>query len=370
MSDLTLWSAGSLACPPTDLFGPGGLELAVNEAGLAWSTGDFTAAASLSPQLVTHVGRDRGARGLLSELADPAGRRRVQAVDGLDGETLHPDPALAAALAAITDKGRAEQAVAAYNQWIAGFVAADPDHFAGVGMIPATDLEAALAALASAQKAGLKGVTLVHPPAGPGTSPGGEATEFWRKAADGGTTICFNAAFGGGAPAIGPHVSAGEAPALSGFFPRFAFSGVPDKVDNLRLLVVNLEAGWLPHALQNADLNYMRAAASRAVHLPDPDALPSEYVRRMLWLTFQQDRFAVLHREFFGEHHLLWSASLPNDDAAWPDGVQQANRICEGIPLEAQRRLLGGNAARLFGLGGAAAFTRQEAEAFRLAVLR
>ncbi|MDO9487784.1 MAG: amidohydrolase family protein [Sphingomonadaceae bacterium] len=368
-SNITIWSASSHAVPSADLFRSVGVTLETSDVGVCWSNGNLTALSTLSPRLVTRFGGGSGER-LLAELSDPAGRLRAQMVNGLAGEALHVDPSLAAVLTSIEDPQRAVTATSIYNEWIAGFVAADPGHFAGIGLIPATGIDDALTALRSAQASGLRGVTLLHPPGGPGTPPGGEALEFWELAAAGGTVVCLNAAFGGIVPDITPRIAAGEAPPVAGFLPRLAFSGVPDRARSLKLMLVNVEAGWLPHALQNADLNYLRAAASRAVQLSDPDALPSECVRRILWASFHEDRYAVLHRDYFGEHHLLWGSAIPTDDATWPDDEEQASRITAGLAHDTRRRLLSENAMRLFGIGEAAPFTQDEVSRFRLAALR
>jgi predicted TIM-barrel fold metal-dependent hydrolase len=364
-----IWSSSSYAIPPIDLFDRRDLAMAASDVGITWASGAFVGHSTISPLLVTRTGAASN-QALLDQLADPAGRRLMQSADGLDGEMLHPAPGLVAVVANVTDSAQAVAIVDCYNEWISGFAASNPGHFAGIGLIPSTGLSDALSALRNAQRLGLRGVTLAHPPGGPGTSPGGEAVEFFQQAAEHGTVICLDEAFGGIAPDVSPRIAAGEAPAVAGFLPRFAFSGVSENAPSLKLMLVNVEAGWLPHTLQNADLNYMRAAASRTVELADPEALPSEYVRRMLWLSFHEDRYAVLHRDYFGEHHLLWGASLPTDGSDWPDDEEQAHRITAGLEQANRNRLLSENTLRLFNIGDAQPFTPREISRFRLAVLR
>jgi len=364
-----IWSSSSLAIPPIDLFDRQDLTMEASDVGITWASGAFVGCSTVSPLLVTRTGASSSAA-LLDQLADPTGRRLIHSVDGLEGEVLHPAPGLAAVVANVTDSAQAVAITDRYNEWVAGFVARNPGHFAGIGLIPSTGHSDAMSALRGAQKLGLRGVTLAHPPGGPGTSPGGEALEFFQQAAAHGTVICLNEAFGGVAPDVSPRIAAGEASAVAGFLLRLAFSGVLDAVPSIKLMLVNVEAGWLPHTLQNADLNYMRAAASRTVDLADPEALPSEYVRRMLWLSFHEDRYAVLDRNYFGEHHLLWGAALPTDGGDWPDDEEQAHRITAGLDQASRDRLLSENTLRLFGIGDAKPFAPQEISRFRLAVLR
>ena len=92
---------------------------------------------------------------------------------------------------------------------------------------------------------------------------------------------------------------------------RLALTGIWDDVPDLRLVIAGVDAGWIPYVLEAADTNYLRTSASRPVDLRREDALPSDYVRRHVFATFGEDRFAALSTRYFGPHHLLWSAALP-----------------------------------------------------------
>lgn len=332
-----LWSAGSYAVPPVGLLG--------REHGAT-----------------TGFGHDVAAQVSADELADPEARVELQRRDGLTGEVLHPHPELVDR--ARRADGASELDVArAYNEWIAGFVAAAPERFAGVGHIPTTGLDDALTTLRQCQELGLAGISLVDQPAGPGTTPA-DGEPFWAEAHDR-TVVCIGPAFGGASVDATPTITAGRPPAVSGFLTRLAFSGIIDSYPQTRILLVNHEAGWLPYVLEGADTNYMRTAASRAITLGDPDALPSEYVRRVTWATIHEDRFSAVHRAFLGEAHLMYSAAVPSSASDWPDDEQQAARICEGLPSDARIRLLADNCRRLFSIGEASPFTREEVEMFQ-----
>ena len=361
MTEQGLWSAASYATVP-----PGvrlGRAAFTEGAGRpAWTTGGEAFPVVVPDRLVGSSAGD--VRGAIERLSSVDGRIELQNADGLAGEVLLPDTAALGVVLSGDDPGAIVAAVEAYNDWAAAFALQHPDRFVGVGQIPPTGLDDALAALRKCQAAGLRVVALAQPPAGPGTAPGGDADEFWQLAGDG-TVVCLGPNFGAPpAPQPPPVVAAGQPPALAGFLTRLAFAGVADLVPGLRVLVANVDAGWLPYALESADTNYMRAAASRTVSLGDEHALPSEYVRRFTWTTFHQDRFAVVRRHFFGEHHLVWTAGLPSYAGDWPDDEQQAQRICEGLPDDARERLLSDNCRRLFGIDGRPPFTAQEIDHF------
>ena len=360
MNEHGLWSAASYATVPATVR-LGDAARSGGDRRPAWNAGGTDFPVVVPDRLLSYA-RDR--RTALEYLSTVEGRLELQDQGGLSGELLLPDPAAMAALLSGGDRGAIVAGTAAYNDWVAGFAHQRPDRFVAVGQIPTTGLEDALSALQACQAAGLRAVALETPPGGAGTAPGGEAEVFWELAGDA-TVVCLVAGFGvPPAPQLPPGVAAGQPPVLAGFLTRLAFAGIADLVPGLRILVANVDAGWLPYVLESADTNYLRAAASRTVSLGDDDALPSEYVRRFTWTTFHQDRFAVLRWGFLGEHHLLWTASLPSYASDWPNDEQQAQRICEGLPDAARDRLLSDNCRRLFGLGGLPPFTAEEIDHF------
>lgn len=372
-----LWSGGSYAVAPADLWAGGaGPARVATASGLAWqAAGGAPVGIDVSARLAKAMGRGDDLAAVLDRLATPLGRRSLQVRDGLSGEVLLPDRSALASVLVSDDAGLQRDAVTAYNEWIAAFAAADPSRFVGVGQIPTSGLDDALDALRQCQRLGLKAVALAQPPAGAGTAPGGDAEEFWELAG-GQTLVCLVPGFGNPVDAKArnpygpdePAVTAGRAPAVSGFLTRLTFAGIPDNVPGLRLLLANAGAGWFPYVMEAADTNYQRAAASRRVALGDGNALPSEYVRRFTWTTFHEDRFAVLHRGFFGEAHLVWSAEAPGAGSDWPDDVEQSARITAGLPESARANLLHDNTCRLFGVAGAS-FTSADIDGFERSTL-
>ncbi|SNQ48140.1 putative Amidohydrolase family protein [Frankia canadensis] len=351
------FSAGSYAIPPADLLAEQGVRLVVTGGEARWVAKETSEPVTVAPRAVASLSPEGGDEAF-ALLATPKARAVLRARDGLAGEVLHPDPALAAVIARLGDTGQVAAACEAYNSWLAGYVAADPD-VVGVGLIPPTGVEDALAALRTCLRGGLRGVSLTHPPAGPGGQPGGPAMEFW-SAVGGNAVVCLGPAYGGRVHGADGGVRAGYPPPVSGLLSRLAFAGVPDEVPDLRVLLVNVEAGWLPHQLEIADTNYERAAASRQVSLRDENLTPSEYVRRLTWLTLVNDRFSVLRRSFFGEHHLVWSSPLPHAEAGYPDDGEAAVRLTAGLPDADRDRLVSRNVRRLFRLPDVDPFTEAE----------
>ena len=75
--------------------------------------------------------------------------------------------------------------------------------------------------------------------------------------------------------------------------------------------------------------------------LKDPDALPSEYIRKHSWFVFHQDRSSVKNRHKLGTAHLMWGSHFPYEDANWPDDRQQAMRVTDEVAAEDRQRPAG-----------------------------
>jgi predicted TIM-barrel fold metal-dependent hydrolase len=353
-----LWSAASFAVAPAAV------------------TGEHLAAGAprhLSSRLVARLAgadrRDDGEAEAIEVLATTEGRLRAQDADGLAGEVLLPDPALLDALLATDDAGRQRAGLEAYNAWAGWLQAGASDRLVAVAQVPTTGLDDALDALRAAQAAGLRAVSLSQPPAGAGTAPA-DGEDFWRLAGDR-TVVVLGPTYGGAsfAERAAPHVAAGRPSGHVAMLTRLALTGIWDDVPDLRLLIAGVDAGWIPYVLEAADTNYLRTSASRPVDLRREDALPSDYVRRHVFATFGEDRFAALSTRYFGPHHLLWSAALPTTFSSWPNDEEQAARVTAGLPTEERRLLLGANCRRVFRLEGVEDFLEAELSDFDRAVL-
>ena len=86
---------------------------------------------------------------------DLTARRDAMAAHGVHLQVLSPMPELFSYWAPV---GPARRFCTALNQWIAQAVASDPEHFAGLGVVPLQDLDAACEMMSSLVDLGLVGV--------------------------------------------------------------------------------------------------------------------------------------------------------------------------------------------------------------------
>jgi predicted TIM-barrel fold metal-dependent hydrolase len=291
---------------------------------------------------------------VLPGLYDPAERVRLQETDSVDAEVLYPSPALWDAINLLDDRELKLACARAYNDWIAGFCAHNPDRLVGLAKIPSTTAEDARQELLRCVKElSLRGAILDAWPSGSAGAGNPGDDPFWEAVADTGVPVSLHYGVGAGTPTMPPE---GIAPGLR---PPMATAGLPlvaggvfDRFPNVRLVFAHGDAGWALHWLEFLDINYVRHRHLDVYALQNPDALPSEYLRRHAWFTFHADRSAVKHRRKFGVASLLWASHFPHEDADWPDDRQQAARVTDEVPAEERQALWADNTARLYRLRG------------------
>jgi predicted TIM-barrel fold metal-dependent hydrolase len=283
-------------------------------------------------------------------------KRRLSDMDaeGIDRAVLFPslaffaceakDPALDAALCR------------AYNDWVAGYCRAAPDRLFAVALLPLRDLPAALRELErAAGELGLRGAFVrPNPLAGrPLHHPAYEP--LWECAAALDVPIAVHEGLSDTLPTLGRdrfenpvmlHV-------LSHPFEQMAacaglvLSGVMERHPRLRFAFLESGSGWLPYWLERMDSHF---ETWRAL-LPAIRERPSDYFRRQCFVSCDPDdgclRAVV---EAAGDECIVWASDYPHPDAHFPGTLARTRESLSGISEASRRRILGGNALRLYGL--------------------
>jgi predicted TIM-barrel fold metal-dependent hydrolase len=123
-------------------------------------------------------------------------------------------------------------------------------------------------------------------------------------------------------------------------------SGVLERHPDLQFVITESECGWLAWLLQAMDQMQERRALYRK-------ALPlraSEYFMRQGHVTITDDAVALSNLHFVGgADRLLWGNDYPHDEGTWPESGRFIDRIRETLSSTDAHKLLGANAARLYG---------------------
>ena len=85
--------------------------------------------------------------------------------------------------------------------------------------------------------------------------------------------------------------------------------GVFERHPELKLVVAESDAGWLPHYMYRMD-HAAKMNAEGGI-IKGLSKLPSEYIRSNVWATFQDDLTAYHSLGCSRYEHLLWASDFP-----------------------------------------------------------
>jgi len=287
---------------------------------------------------------------------DPRERLAVMDEEGIDIAVLYTG--LGQSLGGFSDVELAVASHQVWNDWIAEFSSTDPVRLIGTAVLPLHDPAAAAREAERAHGLGLvAGVVRPNPVHG---------MPLWSSHFD----PMYDALAGLGMP-LGLHgaglfdidgvskrmvdlMAMGTHHALILFMDQYmtlaglVYGGVFDRHPELQVLVLECGGGWIAHWMDRFD-EFMDAYEWA---LPAPLSLtPSEYFRRNCVISFDPgERTMGAMAELAGEDNLIWASDFPHSDAKYPGVVDELIEHVEHMPPEPQRKVLGANAARIYGL--------------------
>lgn len=125
-------------------------------------------------------------------------------------------------------------------------------------------------------------------------------------------------------------------------------SGVFQRHPRLRAGLVESGIGFVPWLLETMDYAY------KAHHFwvrPVIDELPSTYFRRHCFATFQEDHVGLaLAEQLDLVDNFLWANDYPHHEGSWPHSADAIARTMGHLSEASREKILGLNAARIFGL--------------------
>jgi predicted TIM-barrel fold metal-dependent hydrolase len=119
-------------------------------------------------------------------------------------------------------------------------------------------------------------------------------------------------------------------------------------VPGLDVVMVEVDAGWVPYVKEQMDNRFRRRATSRDARLKP---LPSQVIEDHFHFTYITDHYAVANRHRIGVHRLLWSSDFPHSGSDWPDSWRTIDADFADVPRAERDQILAGNALMLYGFG-------------------
>ena len=285
---------------------------------------------------------------------DPAQHLTDMELDGVSGEVLYPSQGLF--YFRIKDSGLQAAIFRAYNDWLVDFCRTDPLRLKGIAMISLDDVPGAIRELERTARLGLAGAMITEYPLEERRYDQPEYENFWAAAAALGMPLSLHTATrrqgkirGAGDKTLRDASSR----ATKAFYPALSmcdmiFSGVFERYPRLTLAIVEFELAWVPHVLSSMDYTY-RERHGEAIYRFKDGMLPSDFFRRNVVLSFQEDAVGIRLRDVIGVDNMMWGSDYPHSESTFPQSRKILAEILAGVPEDEQAKIVGGNTARVYG---------------------
>ncbi len=253
--------------------------------------------------------------------------------------------------------------IRAHNRWLADFCAGFPERRAGIGQIFLNDVDDALEDIRWIKDHGLRGgillpaippdVDWIKPISHPDYDP------VWALCQE--LEVPVNSHGGVGSPSY-PMLPSSLLIQMSEitFYSRrplvwMLLSGVFERFPDLRFVVTESGCAWMPSLLYQLD-SFVKAVQKGAQGElrfgadAAPPKLPSEYVRRNVWMGVSMPAPSdVAARGVLDPDHFMWGSDYPHDEGTYPFTREHLRQVFSEMPEPEMRKILGGNAASLYG---------------------
>ena len=286
---------------------------------------------------------------------DPTEHLRDNATDGVVGSVLYPTEGLL--LYTQADSALLSASCRAYNNFLAEFCASAPDRLKGVAMVNTDDVDDAVREMQRARDLGLSGALI--PTAAPSErlydSP--EYEPLWAAAVDLAMPLSLHL----GANRVG---AGGVDPNLARIRPTYfavcehwvklsladmIFSGVFDRHPALTVGAIEHELGWIPFFLERMDNTYTQRQGNSRYYRFSTAERPSDFFRRNVFCSFQDDAFGIRERHYIGIDSLCWGNDYPHTESTFPRSQQIMAERLHDVPADERDKILQGNVSRIYG---------------------
>lgn len=278
--------------------------------------------------------------------------------DGVNAEVIYPQAVFK--IFSSPDPGYQLALARLYNDWHHEIFGEHPDRFVVTAEIPMLNFEDAIAESERVVKMGYRSLSL------PLTMPGrpynySDYEPFWAAAEEMGAPLALhvftqgptgNAALrvplsdrpqGIGEDMVGNILLMAEAMSP---LTMLVASGTLERHPKLKFVLVESGIGWLAWVLQTMDEMYYKR---HMWHRPRLKKLPSEYFKGQGYVTFGDDVAGLNNRHITGVDCLMWGSDYPHDEGTFPHSREVIERTFKDIPEDEKRKIVGENAAKLYG---------------------
>ncbi len=285
--------------------------------------------------------------------ADPVLRMQDMDLDGVAAQVVYPP----LHQLQIANPELRTQCIQAFNDWAAEFNSVNPDRLCLLAQLPTHDPQAAAREVERIARAGHRGILYSFFTAQPKMfDPAWEPV--WAAAGEARLSIAIH--LGGGAHSLDPDRGGGgrqswQARAYAATSPMqldevltgVLLSGILERHPQLRFIMGESGIGWVPYMLWRIDRMYDQF--SKRPEMGNMLAMkPTEYFRRQVYVTFEEDPIGVPMIPAIGADNVMWASDYPHPDGTFPHSREFVAEAFRELPEPIVRKVVCENAAQLY----------------------
>jgi predicted TIM-barrel fold metal-dependent hydrolase len=126
---------------------------------------------------------------------------------------------------------------------------------------------------------------------------------------------------------------------------QLLYSGALERYPDLKVVIGEAGLGWIPYVLEHMDMEWEDQFKDLDLKMK-----PSEYWHRQCYATYQTDLVGIKLLKELGEDNVMWGSDYPHPDGIWPDSLDFIKRDLNDVAPATRRKLICGNAAKLYRL--------------------
>jgi predicted TIM-barrel fold metal-dependent hydrolase len=292
----------------------------------------------------------RGFEAAPKSVWDPAERLKEQDRDGVSAEVLYTSMGML--LYGMDDAELRAACFRAFNDYAAEYCNYNLKRRVGLGSVTLENVPAAVEELKRCTQKGLRGVMIVCSPPDDRPFSHRDYDPFWAAAQDLNMPVSLHILTGRKGHGIDFTrilQSYMRFPSeIQGTLATMVFGGVFERFPRLKVVSAECDVSWMPHFMYRLDHAYDRLRHFEGVSLP---LMPSEYVKRQVYATFQFETMRKDLVEVYGADKMMWSSDYPHTDSPWPHSKEYVEGPAfERLTPQETQMIVADNAARLYGL--------------------
>ena len=276
----------------------------------------------------------------------------------MDGEVIYPT--IGARLYTVLQPDLLAASFRASNDWLADFCSANPGVFKGNALISLDDVAEGTRELERCAAMGFRGAMITTYPGDDKQYEHPSYEPFWAAAESLGVVLSMHIASNRPVPGqISVFTVNGDEEGAASFsvnqdhwvrksVASMIFSGVFERHPTLNVAIVEHELAWAPYFLRTMDWLYSELSQT-APYRFQGDAMPSDFFRSNITMSFQQDDIGIQLRDLIGVQCLTWGSDYPHAESTWPKSREVLADILADVPADEQRKIICDNVAGLFG---------------------